>query len=146
MKNDIREPMQKSRKEFIEDFYSKRKADYICKTLNEEELFVIDGTDGLSVKDYLVLAKVKRILQNGELSNYIDKNYMVKPEFAGDYIGQGRSWMQHEWNILEWNLHEHGVNRDPTEREFRDDFDEYQNGLRFKLFYLLSNTDRVIER
>lgn len=131
---------------FIRNYYSDRKTSFIAETLNSEELFVIKGTHTLSRKDYLALAKTKRILDDVPLSEYIDQEYTVADEHRCEYIRGQLPWMEHERHLLQWELFKRGVNRPLKMEEFNADFRKHRNGLRYKIFYLLSHPNRVVRR
>jgi len=72
------------------------------------------------------------------LAKRIDKNYRVKEEFFYEYRREQINWIAREKKLLENNL-----KREANSRELIQDFQKYENGIAFKLFFCLKYGDRI---
>jgi len=118
---------------------SKRKKNFIISTLTNSELDAIDATRDMGPDDYLAIAKVKRIIKDEELAKKYN-SLIYKHEYFGHAAKLSRNWLEYETLELTERLH-----HPPTIRELLDDFEENNEGLRFRIFYCLRYPNKVTE-
>ena len=125
-----------SRIELLLGHYSPDETEFIASMLSEEELRVIDGTNGLGVKNYFSLAEVEFMMRETSPDLEVFNKYHIRD--LQHYVNMQIPWLQEETALLKENL-----GRDPTPHEIIEDARQYKNGLRFRAFYCLTFPDKV---
>ena len=122
----------------LREAYTYIKADYIASILSESDLQSIDNTRGMTQEDYIFVARAKRIVEVEKKQQLRDKYDPMRRADPHHYNTLERYWLEHEEIALKKRL-----GREPTAREFAEDFEENKNGERFKIFYCLKFPEKV---
>ncbi|MBI2451556.1 hypothetical protein HYV50_00590 [Candidatus Pacearchaeota archaeon] len=120
----------------LKSHYSERKVNYISAVLTEEEVNIIEGNPNFQPEDFLIIARVNRMIRDKTSRAKSYDSYRAK-DFH-HYMGLEEEWLKQEEVLLGKSLHKH-----PTSRELFEDFSSHDNGLRFKIFYCLKFRDKV---
>lgn len=105
---------------------------FIDKVLTEDQKRVVR-----ELGDLIYVAALERLIRkNPEKSIWIDKNYRAV-DFE-HYLSVQRSWLIDEEYLVGTRL-----GYKPSQREIIGDFVNFNNGLRFKLFYFFKYPERM---
>lgn len=121
----------------------RNKESHIERWLSKEERDIIDKTPGLHSFDYIVLAKVNKILSEDGLAEQFDRCRAINYQH---YMAQQWSWTAVEqWLVgerVDGSLSKEKQQKQKTELLI-EDFQKNKNGIRFKVFYCLKYPGRM---
>lgn len=127
--------------------YSGRKLGYILGILNGSELQVIHDDERLEPRDYLILARIKRMSPE-KLDSY--HYFEAKPEYARDAMDFRLHWILRERNFIRSRLIDQ-LGKEPSEAEIEDKLaDEISDPGKShskmgRAHYALRHPDRVVD-
>lgn len=109
---------------------------FVMENLTPDQIAVIDSYALEDPMEYLLEAKVNKILRDESLREKFDD--MIKLDY-GHYHGLQIAWIQRENHLLERKY-----GRKVTTSEFTADFWKNTNGDRFKIYYCLKYSTKVM--
>lgn len=127
-----RKPLSpQERQEILVERFRKKRADFILRTLTEDELRIIDSYGRPDPIEYLLAAKTKQILSDAALTARFDS---VVVRDKTEYMRVQTSWYRREEYLVGTQ-----IQRKPTFPEVLTDFNRNGNGSRFHIYYCLKN-------
>ncbi len=125
-----------SRLDAINAVYTPKQAEFIRRMLSEEDLDAIDHTEHMGPEDYLIIARVNRLVkERPKTAQRLAHNYTRVD--MHHFLTTQEDWLKEESDLVRQ------CNPKADAKEMLNalvkDFNQHQNGVRFALYYRIKH-------